>query len=172
MRFGLSRLGLDVEIHQQAIHGRLVHHDLLVASVGLGIRRRQLQPVQGALARPGFAPVLLPPPVLALHVPLAGQQRQQGILPQLIVVVEILVAQGDAVHALPHQLADAVFHQVRSPVIAKTGGELAQDAGALFHRAQQQRPGFRGDLSAIEPGHHVTRKMRCKRERKIGYTLS
>ena len=106
--------------------------------------------------------------MFALYVPLAGQQRQQGILPQLIVVVQILVAQSDTVHALPHQLADAVFHQVRSPVIAKTGGELAQDSGALFHRAQQQRSGFRGDLSAIEPGHHVTRKMRCKRKPRLG----
>jgi len=106
--------------------------------------------------------------VLALHVALASQQRQQGILPQLIVVVQVLIAQGDAVYALPHQFADSVFYQVRSPVIAKAAGELAQDAGALFHRAQQQRPGLGGDLSAIEPGHHVTRKMRCEREERLG----
>ncbi len=122
---GLARLGLDVEIHQQTIHGFFVHHDLLVAGVGLGIRWRQLQPVQTALARSGFAPVLLAPPVLTLHVSLARQQRQQGILPQPIMVVQIFVAQGDAVHTLPHQLADAVLHQIRPPVVAKTSGELA-----------------------------------------------
>lgn len=41
----LPRLGLDVEIHQQTIDGRLVHDDLFVASIRLGIRRRQFQPV-------------------------------------------------------------------------------------------------------------------------------
>jgi hypothetical protein len=89
----------------------------------------------GALAGTRFTPILFAPPPGALHVPLPGQQRQQGILPQLIVVVEIFVAQGDPVHALAHQFADAVLHPVGSTAVTETGGELTQDASALFNRA-------------------------------------
>jgi len=45
------------------------------------------------------------PPMLSLQIGLARQHRQQRILPQLIVVVEILIAPREAVDSLPHQLA-------------------------------------------------------------------
>lgn len=74
--------------------------------------------------------------MFSLYIGLARQHRQQRILPQLIVVVEIFVAQREAVDSLPDQLAHGVLDQRRLPVIAETGRKLAQDAGALLDRAQ------------------------------------
>ena len=82
-------------------------------------------------------------------------------------IVEIFVAQRQAVDALADQFPDAVFDPFRVAVIAEAGGELPQDAAALLDRMQQQSAGVAGDLAAIEARHHLAREMGCKREARL-----
>ena len=133
----LALLRLDVEFDQRLVDGLLAHHDLLITCLRGGVGRRQLQAVQRALARARLAAVLLPPARRTFQIPLATQQRQQRIALQLVVIVEILVAQRQAIDPLLNQLAELVLHSVGAPVIGKTGGELAHDPGSLLDLAQQ-----------------------------------
>jgi len=55
----------------------------------------QFQPVQGALAGQRL-----------VHLRLAGEHVQQRVLSQLLVVVEVLVAQRQGIDALRHHLGD------------------------------------------------------------------
>ena len=54
-----------------------------------------------ALARQRLAPILLIATILAGDVGSSGQQRQQGIVPQPVVVVEVFVAQSQSHDPLP-----------------------------------------------------------------------
>ena len=80
----------------------------------------------------------------------AYQGGQQGVAAQGIVVVEVLVAQGQAVDALGHELGDGVFEGVGVPVVGKARGELAEGAGEAFGLAQQEATAVGGDRTAIE----------------------
>src|SRR5512144_2757618 len=51
------RVGLEEEVHPQVLHGVRVTSDLLVATLLVGTDRGQFEPVEGALAGQGFAPV-------------------------------------------------------------------------------------------------------------------
>jgi hypothetical protein len=53
------------------------------------------------------------------QIELAGGQRQQCIVAQPIVIVEILVAQRLPQHALPQQLLDRVLDPLRAPVVGE-----------------------------------------------------
>ncbi len=150
----MSRLPLDVEIHQQLIHRRRIQHGFLVARCLIGIGRCQFQTIQRALARPGFAPVLLPPPLLAFHIRLAAQQCQQWVRAQLVMIVEVLVAQRQSVDSLPHQFPHAVFGPVRISMVSKAAGKLPQNTRLLFHFVQQQPARLGGDHATVEPGHY------------------
>ena len=67
-----------------------------------GSRRRQFQAVQRALAGQRF-----------FQFALAGQHRQQRIVAQLLVIVEIFVAQRQPVDALRQHLGHGVLDQCR-----------------------------------------------------------
>jgi hypothetical protein len=76
----------------------------------------KLQPVQGALARQRGA-------IRPACREFPRQHRQNRIVPELIVVGEVLVAECDTKYALHHHRPDAVFHQCGRPPISKTGRE-------------------------------------------------
>ena len=50
-------------------------------------------------------------PTSSLRIGLIHHHGQDRIGTQFIVVVQILIAQAQSVHPLPHQLFDAVFHK-------------------------------------------------------------
>ena len=141
---------LQKNIHQHPIHRALVQDDLLVPLLFSQLRRPQFHAVQRALARQGGALIAHPSPIFPRQILLLHQHRQQRIASQLLVIVQILVAQGQSVNPLPHQLPHLVFPQLRIPIVAKAARELADDARPLLHFAQQQSPSVTGDGSAVK----------------------
>lgn len=62
--------------------------------------------------RPGYA-------VRSLRGQLARTRRQRQIMPQVVVIVQVLVAQGNADEALHHQGLDLVLNQASLFILAE-----------------------------------------------------
>ena len=87
---GALPMRLQEQIDEQRLDRRRVVADLVIAR---RLRPAQLQPVQRALAGQRRA-------VRAPRRQLAGQHRHHRIVAQLVVIVQVLVAQRDAEHPL------------------------------------------------------------------------
>ena len=85
---------------------------------------------------------------------LPGQHRERRVLAQFVVIVEVLVAQRQAEDPLPHQRLDLMLDIARIAPVPEALAEPTDQAQAAIHLAQQQRPRVRGDVAAIEAGHH------------------
>lgn len=72
----------------------------------------QLQPVQRRLASHGRT-------VVAPGRKLARQHRHQRIVPQLVIVIEVFIAERDAEDPLADQRVDRMLNQVLTAMIAK-----------------------------------------------------
>lgn len=94
---------------------------------------------------------------------LAGQHAvgidgglQGDVVTQRLVVVEILVAQRQAKHALPNQGFGAMQAALRIAVITQPASDSAGQAHLAVELPQQQDATVRGDLAAIEAGGDLT----------------
>ena len=102
--------------------------DLVIARAVRG----SLQTIQRALARERRA--LIP----SLRFELSQRRRPQRIVPQLVVIDRILVAQRQAQHPLPYQRFHRVLDQIRiAPVIETTREALDQPKATIQPREQQ-----------------------------------
>jgi predicted nucleic acid-binding protein len=142
---------LQEQRHEQVLDPAHIMADLVVAARGkagacLG---RVLQPIERALARHRRAG---PPPRLQL----ASQNRHDGIVAQLIVVVEILVAERQAEHALADQRGDRVLDLLGITRITEAGGKAIDQTDRRVRRPQQQCTGIRRDQPAVERTHNPT----------------
>ena len=124
----LPLLGLNVELYRQTVRGLLLHHGLLVTCRFIGLLRCQLQTVEGAVVGAWIASTPLPPPPGPIQIRLAGQHCQQRIPPQLIMIIEILVAQHQRIHTLSDQLPHCLFYSLGSPVIGEAHRRLPAEA--------------------------------------------
>ena len=100
---------LHKQVDQKILDRHRVAADLVVA------RRRelaQLQPVQRRLAGDRRA-------ILAPRRELARQYRHHRIVPQFVVVVEILVAERDSEHPLTDQGHNLMLDIFRTPFVVK-----------------------------------------------------
>jgi hypothetical protein len=70
-------------------------------------------------------------------------------------VVEVFVAQGQAVDALGDEFLQGVFDEIGIAEICETGGELAKDAGELLGLPQQQGATIGGDVATVEVGENL-----------------
>src|SRR5512135_2040939 len=57
---------------------------------------------------------------------------QQGVAAQLVVVVEVLVTEGQGVDPLGDQFLGGMFDELGVAMIGAAGGELVEDAGELL----------------------------------------
>jgi hypothetical protein len=73
---------------------------------------------------------------------------------QLVVIDEILIAERKAEYPLRHHRLDAVLDLGLDPTVIEAGGEPLDQTDRPIGRAQQQPAGVRGDLAAVERGHH------------------
>ena len=138
--------GVDERLEQNGLQCVHIVLDPVVAS-RRPRGRRMFQTVEGALAGQRRA-------VLAAAFELAGQQRQQWIVAQLVVVVEILVSQGNAHDALGHQRADRVLCQAGIAVIGEACSHPVDEPDPAVEIPEQQRSGVRRHRSAVERGGH------------------
>ena len=73
---------------------------------------------------------------------------------QLIVVVEILVAERDPEHPLTHQGRHTVLDQLRTPLVVKARRKPIHQINRPIGRAQKQCPRIRRHQSAVECRFH------------------
>jgi len=95
---------------------------------------------------------------------LAGQHRHDRIATQLVVVVDVLVAQRNPDHPLPHQRRHTVLDQVLVTLVDKAFGKTTDYSNLAVRRPQQQRASVRRDRSPIETTHNFAPSDGCKFE--------
>jgi RNA-directed DNA polymerase len=93
--------------------------------------------------------------ILAPRRELARQYRHHRIVPQLVVVVEILVAERDSEHPLTDQGRDLMLDVFRTPLVVKAQREPVHHSDRSIGRAQQQRSCVGGDQPGIECRFHT-----------------
>ena len=135
---------LEEQVDEQGLDRRRVVADLLVAGGGLA---REFQPVQRRLAGHRRA-------ILAPGLELARQHRHQRIVAKLVMVVQVLIAERDAVHALPDERGDGMLNQPRVSGVAETSRKPSNQIEPSVGCAQQQPAGVGGQRAAVERGHH------------------
>jgi hypothetical protein len=95
---------------------------------------------------------------------LAREHGQNRIVPQLIVVVQVFVAQRQPEHALADQRLDPVLDVRRRALVGEAAGKARHQPDRPVRRAQQQGTGIRRDHPAVERRHHRTPVDACKAE--------
>ena len=109
-------------VDKKPFDGYRIVTDLVIAR---RLKLAQLQPVQRRLARNRRA-------ILASRRKLARQHRHHRIVAQVIVVVEILVAQRQAKHALCDQIQQRVLDLIGFAIVSEANGEAPHDSGSLL----------------------------------------
>ena len=99
-RFGV---GLQEQTNEQLLNGGRIMADLVIAR---GLRPAQFQPVERRFAGDRRA---VPAPCLQL----AGQHRHDRVVPQLVMIIQILVTQRNPEHPLPDQRTNLMLDQLR-----------------------------------------------------------
>jgi len=118
----------------------------------------------GGRARARLAPVALPPALFPPHIGLARQHRQQRIGPELLMIVEILVAQRQTIDSLPHQSRNTMLDPARIAAVLEAAGELPRDARLLLGPMQQQPARLRGNRSSVKVRHHLAATLSSESE--------
>ena len=147
---------------QQAIGhlGRVVRQFVAAGVPVVG----QLQPVEGGRAgqrQPPMTGIETVPPQRIFFIAGGGQE---GIAPQLVVIVEVFVTQGQPKNPLRQQLAHRVIHKHLLAVVAKTLGQVVGQAQLAVHLPQQQDPAIAGEVAAGKIGHHLARAQVVKEQ--------
>jgi hypothetical protein len=101
---------------------------------------------------------------------LAAQHRHHRVVPQRVVVDQVLVAQRNPHHPLTHQTRHLVHHQFGRAMIGEAAGKALDQPDLLIGGAEQHRPGLRGHRATVKRGHHLPSYNRCKAE-QIRVTL-
>ena len=91
-------------------------------------------------------------------------------MPQLVVIDQVFVAEGDPDHPLRHHRLDRVLDPPGIAAILEAGGEPCDQTDRPIGRPEQQRAGVRGGVAAVEPGDHLPAFHRCKTE-QVAATL-
>jgi hypothetical protein len=145
---------LQEQVDEQGFDGAAVVADLVIPA---WLRLAEFQPVQGALAGHRRA---VPPPGRQL----AGQDRHHRVVAQLVMVVQVLVAQGHGEHPLAHQGRHLVLDQLRPARVPEATGQPPDQIDRPVRGPQQQRAGVRRHRPAVKTRHHLTAFDACKSE--------
>jgi hypothetical protein len=149
-------MGLQEERDQQFVDRFARIDDLVVAFSGGRTSRRQLQPVQRAFAGQRFR-----------EIALSGQHPQQRILPQLLVIVQILIGQRQPIDPLPQHLFQTVLDPLPLSVIRKAASHASQQTYLAIRLTQQKRTALSTQPASLELSYDLARKMSFKREESL-----
>jgi len=144
-RFGRRLVRLEEQVDEQFLDRRALVADLMVARRRRG---RVLEPVERALARERRA-------ILAPRGELAGKRRQHRVMPQVIGVDQVFVAERDAEHPLRDHGLDGVLDLRLRATVDKTRREPPHQTNRPIGRAEQQRAGVRRAVATVERGDHL-----------------
>lgn len=101
------------------------------------------------------AAVALAQATLAGGVPFAHQGGQQLIAAQPVVIIQVLIAEGQGVDALAQQMHERVLRALWIAVIGKPIGQSGGKVQPLIDLAQERSPTVGGELHAVK-GHLQT----------------
>ncbi len=112
----------------------------------------QLQAIERGGSRQRLALVAFRP-FRRERVLFADTDGQERIAPQILVIIQIFVPQGQSIHALGEQLLQPMLHEELIAPIAETTGQAAEYAQAAIERTQQQRAAIGAQVSTRKIGH-------------------
>ena len=131
---------LDEQLPEQGLdRGRIMADPVVFRR----LRPAQFQPVERALARQRCA-------VAAMGAELADQGGHHRIVTQLVVIVEILVAQANPEHPLADQGGHFVLDKICPAMIGETAGKTVHQLDRPVRGPQQQRASIAGHRAAVE----------------------
>ena len=76
-------------------------------------------------------------------------------MPQVIVVVEVFVAQCQSINPLGNKMVEGVLDELWVTMISEAGSELADDGGQFLGFAEKQAAPVGGDVAAIKRGENL-----------------
>ena len=144
---GRRRLCIEKQRDQNPLDRRRIMADLVIACHRPC--RRALQPTKRVATGQSRT-------ILALGAEPAKAGRQQRIMPQLIVVVQVLTAKSQAEKTLTEKRRHTIFDTILCPMIRKAARQTRHQTRRLDHLAQQQRTAIRGHRAAAKIGHQAT----------------
>jgi hypothetical protein len=145
-------MGVQEVLDEQPLDGFVIVDDLVIAR---DLGRRALQTIERATPGQGVAAIPRPHPSGPHQIPLPGRHSQQRIVPQGVVIVEILVTLGLGQHALSQKLFHRVLDPIRTTMVPEARREATDQPAALRHLPQQQQAAVLRLPSAIKSGHHL-----------------
>ena len=83
---------------------------------------------------------------------LIDEDGQERVVPQLVVIVEVFVAQAQPEDALLEEFGERVLDQVGVAVIGEAAGELFDEVEAAFDLAEEQAAGVGGHVATVKAG--------------------
>ena len=138
---------LDEKLHHELGHGFEVGDNLAVFALRPP-RRRQLEAVQGALARQWRA-------VSAAGLELAESGAEGLVVAPSVVIIEILVTQSQSKDTLADQCRNIMHHQMLGARVLETLGQPIRHAGDAVGLALQKNPGVGGDRTPGKVGFYA-----------------
>ena len=152
--FAASRDGLHRAFKQQRFN--LLRIGLDLAIVPIGFLRSEFQPIQRTLAGQRFALVLSQMPSFPKQILPSTAQRQQRIVTQTLMIIDVLIAKREAVHALLDENRQLMFDIALVPKIREALAEPLRYLQLLINFAQQQRPAIRREVPSGEIRYHLS----------------
>lgn len=163
--FAVQRIvgGVEVEHHLASVAPQALHAEAQQERPGPGGVEVHL--VVAALAVTGqLQPVERGSGGERRAVELVGRGRQERIVTQGRVVVEVLVAERQAQHPLGEQRAHRVRDEVRIAPVHEARGEFARQPQRAIQIAQQQHACVGTEASAVKTRDHLSRTKGLKRK--------
>jgi hypothetical protein len=148
---------LQEGIDQEGLHGGQMRDDLFVSAVGIGPDGSQFKTIESTLASQGLTSITVVRPTASTRIFFVGQHGQKRIMPELVMVIDILVAEAEAKDALLQEFRKFVLDSGWVTVIREAPGELLDKVKFLLDLAEQKTTGIRSDKSTIKSGHYLTR---------------
>jgi hypothetical protein len=150
-------VGLEKEGDEESFDLTSATDDLLVTAARIGTDGGEFPTIEGTLAGQRLTAIARALTGFAGGVAFADDGGQQGIVAEIVVIVEIFVSQGQAIDALSDELLKGVFDELGIAMVGETTGKLADDAGEFFDLPQQQGAAVGGDAATVKVGAHLTR---------------
>lgn len=147
---GFTRQRRHRLLQQECLDPSGIRHDLLVAPIRPV--HGEFHAVEGRLARKGLADIALLAPSQSERIGLPARHREQGIVSQRVVIVEVFVTQRQPEDALAQQLLGRVLDQIRVAVVIEASRQLLDQPMPQIDLAQKERAPVAGKKSSLKIG--------------------
>src|SRR5208337_2082915 len=127
----------------------------------------QLQPVERRRTGQRDSRRVRMHPVLAQGLTLVDRHRQQRIMPQRVVIVEILIAQHQPIQALVQQLFQGVIAIAHVPPVDEGPGQTPGQPQTLVQLAHQQDSAVVGQIAPRKIRLHFARPQGLKEHQLV-----